>query len=132
MYQTPGSRAGRKRSSGGGSGITQLIGDGTAGPGSGTQTLTIPTLVGDSGSGGTKGLVPAPASGDAAAGKFLKADATWEVPSGGSSNTLLTSDPVSPTDDTWWVVREGTSPTMTVSLKARIAGATYTVASVTV
>jgi hypothetical protein len=34
-------------------------------------------LVGDSGAGGTKGLVPAPAAGDAAAGKFLKADGTW-------------------------------------------------------
>lgn len=43
-------------------------------------------LVGDSGSGGTRGLVPAPASGDAAAGKFLKADATWAVPSGGGGS----------------------------------------------
>lgn len=41
-----------------------------------------PTMVGDSGSGGTKGAVPAPASGDAAAGKFLKADGTFAVPSG--------------------------------------------------
>lgn len=40
-----------------------------------TSMLNI--LVGDSGSGGTKGLVPAPAAGDAAANKFLKADATW-------------------------------------------------------
>lgn len=40
-------------------------------------------LVGDSGSGGTKGLVPAPAAGDAAAGKALFADGTWKVPTGG-------------------------------------------------
>lgn len=40
-------------------------------------TAILNAVVGDSGSGGTKGLVPAPASGDAAAGKFLKADATW-------------------------------------------------------
>lgn len=39
----------------------------------------MPNLVGDSGSGGTSGAVPAPAAGDAAAGKFLKADGTWEV-----------------------------------------------------
>jgi len=39
-------------------------------------------FVGDSGSGGTKGLVPAPAAGDAAASKFLSADGTWTVPSG--------------------------------------------------
>jgi hypothetical protein len=37
----------------------------------------LPALVGDAGSGGTKGLVPAPAAGDAAAGKVLKADGTW-------------------------------------------------------
>mgnify|MGYP000992117211 CR=1 FL=1 len=34
-------------------------------------------FVGDSGSGGVKGLVPAPAAGDAAANKFLKADGSW-------------------------------------------------------
>lgn len=40
-----------------------------------------PTMVGDSGLGGTKGAVPAPGSGDAAASKFLKADGTWQTPS---------------------------------------------------
>ena len=35
---------------------------------------------GDSGTGGRHGLVPAPASGDAADGKFLKANGTWAVP----------------------------------------------------
>lgn len=48
-------------------------------------TAEINALVGDSGAGGTKGLAPAPAAGDAAALKFLKADATWAVPSGGVS-----------------------------------------------
>lgn len=48
----------------------------------GTQaTAILDAVVGDSGSGGTKGLVPAPAAGDAAAGKFLKADGTFDVPS---------------------------------------------------
>lgn len=42
-------------------------------------TAILNNFVGDSGSGGTKGLVPAPASGDAAASKFLKADGTWQV-----------------------------------------------------
>ena len=42
-------------------------------------------MAGDLGSGGTKGLVPAPASGDAAAEKFLKADGTWTTPAGGGS-----------------------------------------------
>lgn len=45
-------------------------------------TKALSAMVGDSGAGGTKGLVPAPASGDAATGKFLKADATWAVPAG--------------------------------------------------
>lgn len=40
---------------------------------------------------------------------------------------VLTADPVSPSDDTWWVVREGVNPT-TVSVKARIGGVTYIVA----
>lgn len=44
-------------------------------------TDDIADMVGDSGSGGTHGLVPAPGTGDAAAGKYLKADATWDVPS---------------------------------------------------
>ena len=52
-----------------------------------TQTAAIaaadlPGMVGDSGSGGTKGAVPAPAAGDAAAGKFFKADGTFAIPPG--------------------------------------------------
>lgn len=43
-----------------------------------TQATTILNpVVGDSGSGGTKGLVPAPAAGDAAAARFLSAAGTW-------------------------------------------------------
>jgi hypothetical protein len=42
-------------------------------------TAELNALVGDSGSGGTKGLVPAPSAGDAAAGKFLGADGTFKV-----------------------------------------------------
>jgi hypothetical protein len=75
----------------------RILGRITAGAGvteelTGTQATTlIDAVVGDSGSGGTKGLAPAPGAGDAAAGKFLKADASWAVPPGGSGggNTLL-------------------------------------------
>jgi len=42
-------------------------------------TVLIDPMVGDSGSGGLKGLVPAPAAGDAAANKYLKADGTWNA-----------------------------------------------------
>jgi hypothetical protein len=68
-----------------------LKGRTTAGSGdpedlTGTQaTALLDVLVGDSGAGGTKGLAPAPAAGDAAAGKFLKADGTYAVPSGGTT-----------------------------------------------
>jgi hypothetical protein len=47
---------------------------------------SLPVFVGDSGSGGVAGAVPAPGAGDAAAGKFLKANGSWVVPSGGGSS----------------------------------------------
>jgi hypothetical protein len=48
-------------------------------------TALLNTMVGDSGSGGTKGLVPAPASGDAT--KFLNGAGAWSVPSGAGDVT---------------------------------------------
>ena len=45
--------------------------------------------------------------------------------------TLLTADPGAPSDDTWWMVRTGTTPTMRVAIKVRISGATYEVAGIT-
>ena len=45
-------------------------------------------FTGDSGSGGAIGLVPAPSSGDAAAGKYLKADGTWATVSGGGGGGI--------------------------------------------
>lgn len=64
-------------------------------------TKAIPAVVGDSGSGGTKGLVPAPGAGDAAANKFLHADGTFKTPagsgaiggsSGSTDNALIRAD----------------------------------------
>lgn len=40
-------------------------------------TALLSNFVGDSGSGGTAGIVPVPAAGTKAAGDFLKADGTW-------------------------------------------------------
>lgn len=54
----------------------------------GWDAVSAPLLVGDSGSGGTAGLAPAPGSGDAAAGKFLKASGAWAVPSVGGLTTV--------------------------------------------
>lgn len=45
---------------------------------------SINVMGGDSGSGGKRGLVPAPASGDAAANKYLKADGTWAAIASGA------------------------------------------------
>ena len=65
-------------------------------------TAALNAVVGDTGTGGTKGLVPAPAAGDAAAGKVLRADGTWAAillsgfPSAfatkSANYTVLTSD----------------------------------------
>jgi len=54
-------------------------------------TADLSNVVGDSGSGGSKGLVPAPAAGDAAAGKYLKADGTWATVSASSGITVGTT-----------------------------------------
>lgn len=43
-------------------------------------TEPVSALSADTGSGGTKGLVPRPEAGDAAAGKFLHADGSWKRP----------------------------------------------------
>lgn len=51
-------------------------------------TALLDAMVGDSGSGGTKGLVPAPGAGDAAAGKFLGAGGTYSVPAGTASTAF--------------------------------------------
>lgn len=62
-----------------------LKGRNTAGTGdpedlTATQVTNIlNAFTGDSGSGGVKGLVPAPSSGDSAANKYLKADGTWQT-----------------------------------------------------
>lgn len=50
-------------------------------------TAIMNNFVGDSGAGGIKGLVLAPAAGDTAAGKFLKADGNWSVPVGAGDVT---------------------------------------------
>ena len=66
----------------------------------GLQTQ-VPILIGDSGAGGTAGVVPAPTSGDAAASKFLKADGTWDVPASGSTSPTTTKGDL--------IVRDATS-----------------------
>ena len=52
-------------------------------------SATDPVMVGDTGTGGKAGNVPAPPAGSAAAGKFLKADGTFQVPAGGGVGTFV-------------------------------------------
>jgi hypothetical protein len=56
-------------------------------------SATDPVMVGDTGSGGLAGNVPAPPAGSAAAGKFLKADGTFAVPAGSVQIGFLTLTP---------------------------------------
>jgi len=49
-------------------------------------SVNAPQFTGDSGLGGATGLVPAPAAGDAAAGRFLGANGAWSVPEGNYAN----------------------------------------------
>jgi hypothetical protein len=52
-------------------------------------TALLNVVTGDSGAGGVKGLVPAPAAGDAAAGKYLAAAGGYSVPGGGGGGTAV-------------------------------------------
>lgn len=67
----------------------RFLGRSTSGTGN-VEALTaaqvmdlLPDFTGDSGSGGIPGRVPAPAAGDAAANKFLKANGAWAAPPSG-------------------------------------------------
>lgn len=65
--------------------------------------LTGAEFVGDSGSGGTKGVVPAPAAGDSA--KYLKGDGTWAtVVSGSTPSNVISTDTTIEADTSYVVV----------------------------
>ena len=104
--------------------VTQSINDGlyvVVCDGTGFKTSRVKDVTGDSGSGGVRGLVPAPAAGDAAANKYLKASGAWsalantDLPAGTvidrayaeyTANTSITA--VIPWDDTIPQNTEGT------------------------
>jgi hypothetical protein len=64
------------------SGQQNIVGQNDGGAPTANQSFYDPPMEGDTGSGGSAGNVPAPAAGDAAAGKFLKADGTWSTAPG--------------------------------------------------
>jgi hypothetical protein len=87
-------------------------------------TAELNVVVGDSGSGGVKGLAPATASGDA--GKFLRGDATWATPSGSipAYRSVTTTDTCTTADNT--LNLSGASFTQTLYTAAGNAGRTLT------
>lgn len=92
-------------------------------------TATLSEMVGDSGSGGTKGLVPAPASGDSS--KFLKGDGTWATPSGsggspGGSNTQVQWNNSSSFDGISGATTDGTTLTLIAPVLGTPASGTLT------
>jgi hypothetical protein len=64
----------------------------TDNPGNTSTDIAVPVFVGDSGAGGVAGLVPAPAAGDAAAGKLLGAGGTFVAPSPSVGGVLLKTE----------------------------------------
>jgi hypothetical protein len=85
-------------------------------------TALVNAFLGDSGSGGTLGAVPAPATGDSAAGKFLAAGGGWSVPSAGTASVIETGTVVSGAvvnattgANAQWVSTDGTGFTITPS-----------------
>jgi len=72
-------------------------------------TTLLSAVVGDSGSGGTKGLVPAPAAGDAAAAKVLTAAGIWAAGVPVGSVTMFASNGA----PTGWLECNGTAVSRT-------------------
>jgi hypothetical protein len=90
---------------------------------SGAPTVNIsatdPVMVGDTGTGGLAGNVPAPGAGDAAAEKYLKADGTWAVPAGSSSVLTINAKTTSYTalaGDLGAIIQMNSSSAETVTL----------------
>lgn len=86
------------------------------------MNITVPEFTGDTGTGGAEGLVPAPAAGDAAAGKYLHADGTWKqvVMAGVAIRTGSAIAPDQPA-----VYNSPTAPssgTVTMDLSGAVAG----------
>lgn len=77
-------------------------------------TALLNVMVGDSGSGGTKGLVPAPSSGDAT--KFLRGDGTYAA--AGGSGTVTTVSVTTTNGVSGSVANATTTPAITLTLGA--------------
>jgi hypothetical protein len=78
----------------------------------------LPVMVGDSGSGGTQGAVPAPAAGDASAGRYLDASGAWSVPGQGGVNTQTGTSYTIASSDNKKLVRFTSASAVSVTLPA--------------
>jgi hypothetical protein len=83
-------------------------------------TSILNPFTGDGGSGGLKGLVPAPASGDAA--KFLKGDGTWAA---GATGTVTSVSVVSANGISGSVANPSSTPAITLSTSFWLAKCKY-------
>jgi len=91
-------------------------------------TALLINVVGDAGAGGAKGLVPAPAAGDAAANKYLKADGTWTAIAGGGDMVLASVQSVTglKTFDKDKLAMKGTFTGITTYSTANTSASNYT------
>lgn len=96
LFSGTGGKTGKRAT---GSGFAKLASGVLSAQSATSATAELDVVVGDSGSGGTKGLVPAPASGDAAAGKYLKADGTWTAPPSATPSVISPSSITSDQDN---------------------------------
>jgi hypothetical protein len=87
----------------------------------------MPVMVGDTGTGGASGAVPAPPAGSAAAGKFLEANGTWAIPAGGGGggvNAQSVSYTAQPTD-AGKLIAMNSSLGLTLAMPATSPGPTW-------
>lgn len=75
-------------------------------------------MVGDTGSGGADGLVPAPPAGSAAAGKFLEASGTWQVPAVAGGVSVKTTAYTAVAGDTGTLLSFNDASAVTLTLPA--------------
>lgn len=94
LFSGTGGKTGKRAT---GTGLAKLISGVVSALTAAQATTELNAFIGDSGSGGTKGLVPAPATGDS--GKYLKGDGTWTAVPGGGASVITPPQITSDHDD---------------------------------